>query len=481
MNKMTKKLFRYFAAILILLALTAFLGFTCIFRYYTFHHRESELKARAGTIKEQLEEFMHVSGPKQGRGAYLRFIDDIAMADAYILDTEGEPFSYGKNATAKNIPSEEVKKFADRVFSSGSYEHNRSRDKTGRPVFYAGMPVYSNGQIIAAVVIHDNAELDQYGFLLAVTVLGGCMAAGLFLSFAAALILSRRFVFPIRQIAQTTKELARGNYQVKTGFYDDTELGELAEETDLLARKLEDARTKSDKLDQMQKDYISNISHELKTPVTVIRSSLEAICDGTVSGEKAAEYQQQMLKESIALQRLVNDMLELSRLQNKDFPIEKEEMDLLLALEDARRAVRVLAQEKDITIFYEKNATECRMKGDYGRLRQMFMAALDNAIKYSNPGGKIIIESNNHGAEVAISIRDYGCGIPPEELSHIFSRFYRGGQLKEKGSGLGLSIIKSIAARHDIQVEIQSVWQEGTTLLFTITQTPEEYSKENLP
>ncbi len=471
MNKMTKKLFSYFAAILIFLSLTAFFGFVLVLRYYSFRQREIDLQARAETIQEQLEQFMQMSGPKQGKGAYLKFIDDIAMADAYIIDTAGNPFSYGKNAIAKNLPSEEVKEFAARVFASGTYEHSRKNDKEGNPIFYAGVPVRANGQIVAAMVIHDNVSIDQYGFLLAVTVLGICMTSALVLSLLLAIVLSKRFISPIRQIALTIKELTLGNYQVKMKVYDKTELGELAKETDILAHKLDAARAESQKMEQMQKDYISNISHELRTPVTVIRSSLEAICDGTVRGEKIEEYQMQMLEESIALQRLVNDMLELSRLQNKDFPIEKEEMDLLLTLEDAKRAVRVLAHNKKINIFYEKDVEECLIEGDYGRLRQMFIAVLDNAIKYSEFGKTVNVKAAKQECGIVISIKDYGCGIPKDELDNIFTKFYRAGQRREKGSGLGLSIIKNIAERHDIQITIESVWQEGTTVRFTIPDT----------
>ncbi len=185
-----------------------------------------------------------------------------------------------------------------------------------------------------------------------------------------------------------------------------------------------------------------------------------------LAGQRSAR--RQMLEESIALQRLVNDMLELSRLQNKDFPIEKEDMDLLMALEDALRAVRVLALDKEITISYVKDGGECQIVGDYGRLRQMFIATLDNAIKYSERGGRIVVDACKKADSFIISVQDYGCGIPAEELENIFARFYRGGQNREKGSGLGLAIIKSIAERHDIQVGIQSIWQEGTKISFTI-------------
>lgn len=273
---------------------------------------------------------------------------------------------------------------------------------------------------------------------------------------------------PIQQIAHATKELAKGNYTARTCVQDTTELGELAQETDLLAGELELARQERSKMEQMQQDYISNISHELRTPVAVIRSSLEAVCDGVVKGEKAAQYLRQMLAESISLQRLVNDMLELSRLQNMDFPIKKASMDLCLALEDAVRAVRVLAQEKQVRVQYEKSRVEWPMEGDYGRLRQMFVAVLDNAIKYSQDGGHIQVETEAGPEEMHIIVRDFGCGILEEDQAHIFEKFYRSTQNQEKGSGLGLAIAKSIAQRHQITIGLDSVCGQGTQVAFRV-------------
>lgn len=468
MNKITKKLFLYFAALLLFFAIIAFAGFSLTFSYYTYQSHEHELKERVQTIASRLEEFMETKGPKQGRGAYLRFLDDIAMADAYIIGPDGGPFSYGQHAAAANIPTEAARKFAARVFSSGSYKHSHEKNSYGKNIFYAGMPAMADGQPAAAVVIIDATDTESSGFLPAISVLAGCLPMALIFSGILSLFLSRRFVMPIQQIARTVTELASGNYLAETSVHDKTELGELAGEIDFLAQKLEAARLESSRLEQMQKDYISNISHELRTPVTVIRSSLEAICDGVVKGEKAAEYQRQVLAESISLQRLINDMLELSRLQNKDFPIENENMDLLMALEDAVRAVRVLAAEKSISILYEKPEDEWLVFGDYGRLRQMFIAVLDNAIKYSDDGKQILISARIDPDAAIVSILDHGCGIPPEDMPDIFARFYRSRPGRTKGSGLGLAIMKSIGERHGISISLQSAVQVGTEVIFSL-------------
>ena len=468
MNKITKKLFRYFTMMALFLVTIVFIGFYSVFRYYNYHSQEELLKERARTIKTQLETFMNTSGPHRGQGAYLKFLDDISMADTYIIDKNNEIFICGDNSVLEKEPSEKILAVADKIFTFETEQQLKEQDKQGNRIIYLGFPIEKNNTITAALVIHDTLDIEQHSFFLAIIILGFCLLFALSASGILSAFLARRFMAPIKKIAASTRELTLGNYQAKTEVYDNNEIGILARETDILAEKLDAASRESKALEQMQKDYIANISHELRTPVTVIRSSLEAVCDGIVSGEKLREYQEQCLKESISLQRLVNDMLELSRLQNKDFPIEKAELDLLMALDDALRAIRIIAETRKIHLHYSRPESEWCLKGDYGRLRQMFAAALDNAVKYSPNGSLVQIKTWETLDSYRISIKDEGCGIPEEEQQHIFEKFFRSKKTKEKGSGLGLAIMKNIADRHSINLEIQSVYGQGTEVIFTV-------------
>lgn len=468
MNKITKKLFRYFTALALFLAIIVFSGFFSVFRYYNYHYQEENLKERVRTIKTQLETFMNTTGPRRGQGAYLKFLDDISMADTYIIDKNNEIFVCGDNTVLEKEPSEKVLAVADKIFISETEQQIKERNQEGNRIIYLGVPIEKNNKIISALVVCDVLDMEQHSFFLAVTILACCLLFALAASGMLSAFLARRFMVPIQKIAAATREIAQGNYRIKTEVYDNNEIGILARETDILAEKLEEASRESEVLEQLQKDYIANISHELRTPVTVIRSSLEAICDGIVSGDKLREYQQQCLKESISLQRLVNDMLELSRLQNRDFPIEKTELDLLMVLDDALRAIRIIAETKEIHLHYSRLESEWRIEGDYGRLRQMFTAALDNAVKYSFNGGAVQVRAWEAPDSYRISIEDEGSGIPEEELQYIFEKFFRSGKTKENGSGLGLAIMKSIADRHSIKLEIQSVYGQGTSVIFNV-------------
>jgi signal transduction histidine kinase len=258
--------------------------------------------------------------------------------------------------------------------------------------------------------------------------------------------------------------LAEGNYSAKTGVQQNDEIGELAGAIDMLSERLLDARRESDRLDQMRRDFVANISHELKTPVTVIRGSLEALCDEVVTEpSQVKSYLAQMLGESLHLQRLINDLLDLGKVQNPDFRMEMQEIDLRDVLCDAVRSASQLAREKNVTIRQSCDGPAPRLIGDYGRLRQMFLIILDNAVKFSPAGEEVTVTLEGN----AVTVRDRGSGIAEEDLPHIFDRFYKTRSEENKsGSGLGLAIARQIADRHHIGLSAESRPHEGAAFRF---------------
>ena len=472
MNKITKKLFFYFSIISAVLAATVFVGFYGIFRYYSYQHHERELQLRAELIKEKLEDYISDCTANQELSAYLKVLDDISLADAYFISRDGQEFtcSCTCNTTVKieKKPTQEVETFAEKIFKCGEYTQIKKKDKRNNTVIYVGIPVKEQGETTAVVVMRDTFDMDQGSFLIAIIVLLLCLLFALLLSLFLSGIMARHFMVPIQKIAMATAELANGNYQIKTDVYDKNEIGELAKKTDILAQKLDATNKEREQMKQMQRDYIANISHELRTPVTVIRSSIEALNDGMIPEDKVKEYQKQMLVETISLQRLINDMLDLSRLENEDFPIEMEALDLGFVLEDAVRSIRMIARQKDINVNYRSVEEEWPFKGDYGRLRQMFLTVLENAVKYSDEGKEIWIETTKKVDAYYISIKDEGCGISKESLPFIFNKFYRSSRGQTEGTGLGMAIAKSIADRHDISIRIHSVEGEGSKVTFIV-------------
>ena len=213
----------------------------------------------------------------------------------------------------------------------------------------------------------------------------------------------------------------------------------------------------------MRRDFFASISHELRTPLTVLRGSLDALSAGLVEDEeKRRDYLAQMQANLLHLNRLVNDLFDLARLENPDFAIEKADVDLSDALRDAVRTARRLAAPMSVELRLG-DTPPIPMRGDYGRLRQMFLAVLDNAVKFSPESGTVEIGVEASENRWRVAVTDHGPGIAAELLPHIFDRFRTN---REGGTGLGLSIAQNIARRHDIVLEADSVEGEGATFAF---------------
>jgi len=474
-NKIALKLTLYFATVLLLFAVIIGAVFITLFRSQTIKNHKSDMEARAVTIANALSEYMKNSstsgrgmmGGMSGYGAYLRFIDDIAMADVWIVDENlnlitSSPMSVGEYNYA-DLP-QDADKVVKEVFDGNTTFSEGFSSVINSPTLTVGTPITVNGQIVGAVLLHSPVEGIDDAMLRGIGVLAISVLSALLLSTVLSVILALVFAKPLNRMKSSALLLAGGDYSAKTGVAQNDEIGQLAGAIDALSDKLQVAKRESANLDKLRRDFVTNISHELKTPVTVIRGSLEALNDEVVTEpEQVKKYYREMLSEVIILQRLVNDLLDLSKLQNTDFAIEKQQLNLCDILSDAARSAEHLAKEKDIEIVQDYDTQSKTVTGDYGRLRQMFLIILDNAVKFSPSGSTVNISLKNG----IVMIRDRGKGISSDDLPYIFDRFYKARTEDNKsGSGLGLAIAKQIADRHGVQVTVRSKLNEGSEFQF---------------
>jgi two-component system sensor histidine kinase ResE len=225
--------------------------------------------------------------------------------------------------------------------------------------------------------------------------------------------------------------------------------------------------SESERLEQLRRDFVANVSHEFRTPLTVIRGSLEALVDGAVKKSDDIErYHQRMLSETRVLERLVGDLLELSRLQSGKITINKEKIHLPSLLADAVRSLQSIAGKKGIIIEYQSEQEVPALLGDYDRLRQLFVIFLDNAVKYSPENTKVSVATSLPGNNtLSVIISDQGYGIAADELTHIWDRFYKvDNSRKGDGTGLGLAIAKHLIKLHAGTVSVQSELGKGTVI-----------------
>ncbi len=484
-NKISIKLIVYFSAALIVFSIIIGNIFMLLFKNNAVEIHKNELKRRALTIADTISELMDGSslnfGPGMGRhggmmmgmqgglGLYIRNLDDIAMADAWIVDEELNLLITGSMSHIQynytDLPQDAgivVKK----VFEGQTTFSEGFSKLLETPTLTIGTPITSDGEIIGALLIHSPIQgindATSEGFRILLISIFMALILSVLLSVALALTFTR----PLEKMKNTAALLAGGNYSVKTGIKQNDEIGDLAKTMDILSQRLSEAEEERKRVQKQRQDFITNISHELRTPVTVIRGSLEALSDGVITdSEMINEYYKQILNESKSLERLINDLLELSRLQNVDFKIEMQELNICDVLKDSLRSASNLARQKNINIQYNSDKDVFLTKGDYGRLRQMFLTVIDNAIKFSHDNKSIYITLKDN----QITIRDEGIGISEEDLPNIFDRYYSVKSDENKtGTGLGLTIAKQIALRHNIELFAESKLSEGTSFVFGI-------------
>jgi two-component system phosphate regulon sensor histidine kinase PhoR len=225
-------------------------------------------------------------------------------------------------------------------------------------------------------------------------------------------------------------------------------------------------------LEKIRQDFVANVSHELRTPLTTIKGYTETLLDGALKEEVGPRFLQVIQKHADRLTKIVEDLLTLSKIESKEFYLKWERLPLSELIDDVLDFVKEAAEKKKISISRSILPSSLEVMGDRSYLEQVFINLLDNAIKYTHETGEISISALEKGQrEIQVVIKDNGIGIPKEDLSRIFERFYRvdkGRSQELGGTGLGLSIVKHLVQAHGGRVWAESKLGEGSTFYFTL-------------
>ena len=236
--------------------------------------------------------------------------------------------------------------------------------------------------------------------------------------------------------------------------------------------------TESLRLAQIRKDFVANVSHELKTPLTAIRGYAETLEDGALAKpELALRFVRSILEQCERLSNLLRDLLTLSRLESHPAPA-REAVDLA---KSARRALEILAPQaraREVGIALSTEDGLPVVLGDGGELERLLLNLIENAVKYNRPGGEVEVRLSAEGSEVLLEVQDTGIGIPADALDRIFERFYRvdkGRSRNQGGTGLGLSIVKHAARSHGGRVEVDSRLGKGSVFRVRLPSLEDSY------
>ena len=408
----------------------------------------------------------------------MRMIEDIAMGEVWIVDAKTGNIVQGRNEKGRSFSYLKLPPNAEetikKAISGETTTTENFNDYLNENSITVAVPIKNGETIEGVVLLHSPVKYMSSALKSGIYTLIFSILAALILASISAVWLSISFTKPLNKIRDTTTELAKGNYEVTTQIKQSDEIGELAKSIDKLALQLDKSSKESERFEKMRQNFIANISHELRTPITVIRGSIEAICDGIISDPKQLkDYNEQILSDSIHLQRLVNDLIDLTKLQNTDFSIDKSTINLFEIINDAVRSMKQISTKKGVKInFSAENAIEedrYLFVGDYQRIRQMIIIVLDNAIKFSNENQKVDILLKKDNKKYELKICDSGRGIDPENIGEIFNRYHKSNTEENKnGMGLGLAIAKEIALRHNIEIFVESEPNIKTIFTFLI-------------
>ncbi len=319
--------------------------------------------------------------------------------------------------------------------------------------------IYSNGQVIGVMrYVSSLEELDKT-VLSNILIAIAAGAAVILLVVGTGISFIRSIVGPIAEITTTAKRIAEGGYGVQIEKKFDDEIGEMVDTINDMSMKISQA-------DKMKTEFISSVSHELRTPLTAITGWGETLLYEDDVKEDARRGVAIILKEAKRLTTMVEELLDFTRMEDGRFKLNIEQIDISAELEDSIFTYGELLHQEHIVLEYKPYDKELPMiSGDPERLRQVFLNILDNAAKYGREGKRIIVSITREQENAVIRVRDFGRGIPPDELPHVKYKFYKGSS-KERGSGIGLAVCEEIINLHNGQLIIENA--EGGGVLVSI-------------
>ena len=272
---------------------------------------------------------------------------------------------------------------------------------------------------------------------------------------------------PITQVSSSAAKFAKGDFSARIRYDGNDEIGDLCTAINHMADELSTA-------EEMKNEFISSVSHELRTPLTAIKGWAETIYTDN-DPEMLHKGMNVIINETERLSQMVEELLDFSRMQSGHFTLQKDTMDVLAELGDAVLIYMDKAAREQIHITYDEPEMLPFLYGDKNRIRQVFINVIDNAIKYSDPGGQVHIEATERQGKIVVSVSDTGCGIKASDLPKIKTKFYKPNHTR-RGSGIGLAVADEIIREHDGSLDIASEEGIGTTVTITLPpgRKPEE-------
>jgi signal transduction histidine kinase len=429
MDRITLKLIKYFMSIITLIIGVCFLASSVFLSRFYLKQQYNNLETSAKEIYNSLNS----NTP----------INDINISAILITNNDITPLTHSKMGMMPLLRSVNYSSFKTKGIFKNAMD--------------AEFLYYKLETNRGAIVVFQNNKYSSDYLKVVYVILFFIFISAVILSVPLISFIGRKFTKPILKLEQVASSISKGIFDVDCTVKTNDEIETLSYSLREMAMDLK-------KKYQLQRDFIANVSHDFKTPLSVIRSYSEAISDGLVDEKDAKKYSGEIIKEVDRLNSLVMDLLQLSKLQDGAYHLKKEAINLQELVEDCINGFNPIVSSKNITIISSVAAVEIFADKKY--LQRVLYNFLDNAIKFSTKDGKIEVFSSLTDNYIRLSVKDYGTGIESHLLEDIWDKYYKNSQ--SGGMGLGLPISREILKMHGFQYGVNSSAQEGTEFYFLI-------------
>lgn len=381
-------------------------------------------------------------------------------AQIWIVERQGKIVADSETTGKKG---EIIEKFdpaaiGNKHYTTGNYYNEFSYD-----VLSVHAPITGNYTTYGYVVIHlplTHLQMERDNILNIVYITAAVVFS---LSLVILLIFTKNVYLPLKKIIVGANEYAQGNLTYHIGVNTRDEIGYLAGTLNYMSNEL-------NKMEEYQKNFIANVSHDFRSPLTSIKGYLEAILDGTIPPEMHEKYLKRVITETERLNKLTQGMLTLNSLDSKGY-LNRTNFDINRVIKDTAASFEGACNEKNITFDLTFSDSIQMVYADLGKIQQVLYNLIDNALKFSHSDSTVLIQASGKYEKIFISIKDTGVGIPKDSIKKIWERFYKTDSSRgkdKKGTGLGLAIVREIIQSHGENIDVVSTEGVGSEFIFSL-------------
>lgn len=459
------KLVATFAAIIAVsfIMTAAFLSYW--FESYYFEQRKGQLTAECEYIAIDAVKYLQGNISKERIDEKIAYLGNYLSADIWLVDEYGYPYAVSSNEHEKLIATQVLtKELEDLRLGRTIEKRGVYGDIFKVPVHTFDIPIFSKGVFKGAIMMHTSIS-ELKGTLIRVYEI--IWISALFAIIISCIVIyyfsQRIIVKPLAQINYVADKISKGEVDKRVSIESKDEIGVLAESFNSMADSLEE-------VEKNRREFISNVSHEIRSPITSIKGFIGGILDGVIPKEKENYYLSIAYEETQRLTRLVNDLLDLSAIEAGQFKLRIEEIDINEIIRLCVIKFEQKIKEKNLKVDVLMQDDNLYVAADRDRINQVVTNLVDNAIKYVKKGGNIKICTKSKGDKALISVFNNGPTIPENDLKYIWNRFYKGDKSRTSklSTGLGLPIVRSILTQLGEDIWIENKESQGVMFTFTL-------------